>query len=254
MEFIHVRSLEKYHPGYKDRELKYAKMFFALVQGDPEFEIIDNETDKWRFVAIICLELEAKKPLPNVDKYWVSKGFDIKKRPISLTLKMLHNFLEVDTGNSQIPLKEELKRSNGKEVLEIEKVYVDFEKSTLASWNSFCGKHPQLQQIKSITGTRRKHLKQRFESADFRDFAAILAAVESSPFLLNGNPRSKEHADWRVSFDWLIGNDTNFVKVLEGRYRDARVAPQLKPKKDCTVCGGTGRVKDMGGARCYCFS
>ena len=93
-QYIHIRSLEKYHPGYKDRELKWAKMFFNIVQGDPEFELIDNEIDKWRYLAMICLELQAKKPLPDSNIYWTKKGFDLKKRPMSLTIQMLHNFLE----------------------------------------------------------------------------------------------------------------------------------------------------------------
>lgn len=101
MQYVHIRNLEKYHPGYKDRELKWAKMFFTMVQGDPEFEIVDNEVDKWRFAAMVCLELEARKPLPDSDIYW-SKKFDIKSRPMSLTLKMLHNFVDFVTEDEKL--------------------------------------------------------------------------------------------------------------------------------------------------------
>lgn len=93
MQFIHVKNLETFHPGYKDRQLVWAKIYFDMVQGDPEFELIENEVDKWRFVGLICLELRAQKPLPNDDKYW-KKYFDIKKRPMSMTLNMLQKFLE----------------------------------------------------------------------------------------------------------------------------------------------------------------
>jgi hypothetical protein len=68
-----------------------------MVQGDPDCELIDNEVDWGRLIKIILLELEAQKPLPNIDSYWIKKGFDIKKRPMSLTLKMLHNFIDIDT-------------------------------------------------------------------------------------------------------------------------------------------------------------
>ena len=100
MEYIHVKNLEKYHPGYTDRELKWGKVYFTIVQGDPEFELIVNEVDKWRFIAMVCLELEAKKALPNIEAYWIKK-FDIKKRSMSLTLQMLHNFIEVVTDEKQ---------------------------------------------------------------------------------------------------------------------------------------------------------
>ena len=95
VDYIHIRTLEKYHPGYKDRTLQWGKIYFKMAQGDPDCDIIENEIDWGRLIKIILLELEAQQPLPNIDSYWVKKGFDIRKRPMSLTLKMLHNFVEV---------------------------------------------------------------------------------------------------------------------------------------------------------------
>ena len=46
MQYIHIRSLEKYHPGYKDRTLQWAKIHFKMVQGDPDCEMITNEMSK----------------------------------------------------------------------------------------------------------------------------------------------------------------------------------------------------------------
>ena len=102
MDFIHIKSLDKYHPGYKDRTLQWAKIYFNLVQGDPEFELIESEIDKWRYVAMVLLELKAQTPLPNIDRYWKSKGFNLKKRSMSLTLKMLHNFINTVTEDSEL--------------------------------------------------------------------------------------------------------------------------------------------------------
>lgn len=108
------------------------------------------------------------------------------------------------------------------EVNRIEPLYVDWEQSTLNNWNSFCDKHPTLTKIKEISEARRNHLKKRFSKNSFREFEKILVAIEDQPFLLNGNPESKDHKGWRVSFDWLIGNDTNYLKVLEGKYKDKK--------------------------------
>ena len=93
MQTIHIRNLEKYHPGYKDRELQWAKIFINMADGDPDCELIKDEIDWARLVKMILLELRAKKPLPNSDDYWTKKGFNLKKRPMSLTLQMLHNFI-----------------------------------------------------------------------------------------------------------------------------------------------------------------
>jgi hypothetical protein len=93
MDYIHIRNLEKYHPKYIDRDLKWCKLYFSTINGDPEFEML-CEIDQWRFFKFVMLELQAKKPIP-IDKEWLTKkGFDLKKRPISLTLQMLQGFIE----------------------------------------------------------------------------------------------------------------------------------------------------------------
>ena len=38
--------------------------------------------------------------------------------------------------------------------------------------------------------------------------------IAKTPFLKGVNKRG-----WKVDFDWLIANDTNYVKVLEGKYK-----------------------------------
>lgn len=95
MKYVHVRNLDKYHPKYKDRELQWCKVYFTMLNADPDFELVPNEIDKWRFVAFVMLELQIKEPVPLDMAYLRRKGFDLKNRPIYLTLKMLHNFLEL---------------------------------------------------------------------------------------------------------------------------------------------------------------
>lgn len=106
-------------------------------------------------------------------------------------------------------------------------IYVDWEQSTSNLWNSFCDKYPTLTKIKEISDDRRKNLKKRFTRESFRQFDKILVAIEEQPFLFKGNPNNEKHKDWRISFDWLIANDTNYLKVLEGKYKD-------KPKSAIT--------------------
>lgn len=101
MKYMHIRNLEKYHPSYKDRVMLWAKIHFNMVQGDPDCEMITNETDWGRLIRLIILELQAKKPIPIDPEYLKRKGFDLKKRPIQLTIKMLHNFIEVCTEDEE---------------------------------------------------------------------------------------------------------------------------------------------------------
>lgn len=104
MDYLHVKNLEKYHPGYKDRDLKWFKCYFKMVNADPEFEML-CEIDKWRFIAFIILELQYQKPIPIDSTYLSRKGFDLKKRSISLSIQMLHNSVDVVTEDS-IPCDE----------------------------------------------------------------------------------------------------------------------------------------------------
>ena len=131
MEYIHIKNIEKYHPGYKDRTLLWGKIFINMADGDPDTEMIENEIDWARFVKMILLELRAQKPLPNTEAFWTRKGFNLKKRPISLTLQMLQNFIEVVTE----PLHREEKSRVEVYKEDKSKIYVDWEKSTLNLWN-----------------------------------------------------------------------------------------------------------------------
>jgi len=103
MQYIHIKNLEKYNPGYTDRSLIWCKIYFTMINASYDFETMDD-IDKWRLIALIMLELQMKKPIPY-DEKWLQSKISNNKRPISLTLKMLHNFLDVVTqdGDSVYP-------------------------------------------------------------------------------------------------------------------------------------------------------
>lgn len=101
MKYAHVKSLEKYHPGYRDRNLLWCKAYFNMINAEPEFEML-CEIDKWRFMAFVMLELQTKNPVPLNPGYLSRKGFDLKTRPISATTQMLHNFIEVVTEENKV--------------------------------------------------------------------------------------------------------------------------------------------------------
>lgn len=150
-KFVHVKNLNKYHPGYKDRNLLWCKIYFSMINADPAFEMI-NETDKWRFVTFIMLELQTKKPIPLGTPYLKRKGFNLK-RPISLTLQVLHNFIEVVTVDKKACAKE-VDKEVDKEVEINKKVVVDF-------FNYFCEK---TQKKFALTSGRKKIIELRLQT------------------------------------------------------------------------------------------
>lgn len=96
-----------------------------MLNGDPEFELLP-EVDQWRFIKFIMLEIQTKKPVPLERSYLSRKGFDLRKRSISLTLQMLHNFVEVCNAGVTQRREEKEKRREEKDARA-----PDFKKPTL---------------------------------------------------------------------------------------------------------------------------
>lgn len=79
-------------------------------------------------------------------------------------------------------------------------------------WNSFA-KQNGLSQLKALNKARQKKLLKRIQEKPF-NFFEILELIKTSDFLLGKVDK------WRVSFDWVIENETNYLKILEGNYKN----------------------------------
>lgn len=78
-------------------------------------------------------------------------------------------------------------------------------------WNSLGGRIPK---IRALTSQRRKHLRARMREPQFSGgMTDIIEKIRASSFLSGENDRG-----WAPTFDWVIGNEGNYVKVLEGAY------------------------------------
>lgn len=213
MDYLHVKNLEKYHPGYKDRDLKWFKCYFRTVNADPEFEML-CEIDKWRFVALIMLELQYQKPIPLDDAYFKRKGFDIKKRPMSLTLQMLQGSVEVVTGDekprsdsvTQIREEEE-KEEEGDDTPVTAKRFLEY-------WNT----KKRLKKTINFTEQRRKRLGIRLAEEVFVSrWVEVVDKLDLSDFA-TGTVAGSNGKKWNATIDWVLKNSTNYIKVLEGNY------------------------------------
>lgn len=79
------------------------------------------------------------------------------------------------------------------------------------TWNEFRGPLPK---IREFTESRRKKVKTRMaQGVTLEKFAAAVRRCASTPFLVGNNDRG-----WQADFDWLIENDTNLTRVMEGKY------------------------------------
>jgi hypothetical protein len=94
MKYIHVRNLEKYQDGYKDRKHHWAKVYLDMIQGNPESEML-CEIDFARLVKLIVLETCHQKPTPVSEEYLQRRSFDFGIRSLKSTLSELSHFIDI---------------------------------------------------------------------------------------------------------------------------------------------------------------
>ena len=78
-------------------------------------------------------------------------------------------------------------------------------------WN---GKRGSLPKVVRLVGSRERQVRARLkEHPDMTYWSDVFDRIQAFPFLLGMNPRG-----WKVSFDWVMKNPENHLKVLEGKY------------------------------------
>jgi hypothetical protein len=84
-------------------------------------------------------------------------------------------------------------------------------------------KNSTLSPVENISKARESKIKKREKgNVAFADiFPKLIQEIAASSFLNGVNDQG-----WKISFDWLFKNDLNYLKVLEGNYRNS--AQQVK--------------------------
>ena len=86
-------------------------------------------------------------------------------------------------------------------------------------WENICGS--SMGMIHKLTDSRKKKIRVRALEIEksFGDYLVIFEKIfnlmADSSFMNGNNDRG-----WKPSFDWIIENDKNYVKVLEGKYNN----------------------------------
>jgi hypothetical protein len=90
----------------------------------------------------------------------------------------------------------------------------------MAVWNE---NRRDLPKVIELSDDRRNKIQTRIRGGlTIERFAEAVKLCATTPFLTGSNDRK-----WRASFDWLLQNDSNALKVLEGKYGSN--APQPTP-------------------------
>lgn len=125
------------------------------------------------------------------------------------------NNKDKDKGNKE--KNKDIQDNNSNESLSI----VDITSNEVCQiWNEICAP-AGLQKVMKMTTKRQEKARCRLRDwqaggADARNtFREICNAIAASSFC-----RGQNSHKWEATFDWIIDNDSNYVKVLEGKYND----------------------------------
>lgn len=89
------------------------------------------------------------------------------------------------------------------------------------SWNEQCPPIG-LPAVRELSASRKQKAAHRIREHPKVDFwNDVFRQIKRSAFLLGASP-SNGHGSWKANFDWLIENDTNCIKVAEGRYAQSK--------------------------------
>lgn len=154
------------------------------------------------------LEMSGKHEVANGDASDVGVCSEVEEEDHSCGTNSGIKSGEIAQLNRSIENKE-------KESIDYNNSYHEFEKMVVENWNAFCDEHERMAKITEISNTRRLKLKKLYAKESFRDFKKILAGIAAQSFYLGSNDKG-----WVITFDWLISNDNNYLKLLEYRQQE----------------------------------
>lgn len=99
--------------------------------------------------------------------------------------------------------------------------------ATVLHWWNWIAQKYNLPAVEDITQTRSVRFFQRKQEGFWDSRERIEFAIRDSAVL-----RGTAKNSWQVTFDWLIQDDTNWRKVVEGNYAGTECSPVKRHKKE----------------------
>jgi len=127
---------------------------------------------------------------------------------VTLNIKRVLNFLKTEDEEQEDADKPPKEKKRKKVPAKKEKI--DYQE-VVEFFNNTCTLLPKVQKL---TKKRESAIRKRIEEYSAIEVGEVLIAVSKSSFL-NG----KSSLGWKANFDWIM-KPNNFIKVLEGQYKD----------------------------------
>jgi len=206
--------LEKSSVYFDNRKWVYK----SLKEWENEFPFWSKSTIKRVISSLKKSEiLIVKKIYPNTFYSINTENIEVQNKPLVVQNEPLKAQSELSKSQNELrkvqnepPLiYDENQRDYTETTKRLHRDYTLF----VREWNEFASQN-SLSKITSLTDTRKKKLEARLKNSEFKElFKNALIEIKKSKYLLGAK-------GWKISFDWLIQNSENILKVVEGNYRD----------------------------------
>ena len=117
----------------------------------------------------------------------------------------------------QVAVKKERRIELGKKTIAQPSASLLSSSQLFEIWNLERGELPQALKLtpeRKLKSQARLKSHRAEEAKFLADFGLAVKSAAQTPFL-----RGESERGWKASFDWLIANDTNYLKILEGKYQ-----------------------------------
>ena len=188
---------------------------------DDRFKLELTDFERLMYLLIIHTTHMTRHQAPQNPQYYkLQYGLNARKSQIEHAINTLKGvFPKLRTSEGKLSLINSTTYENQKcleEEVEEEEEREEERKpkiSTSPFFESFKKLCPSLPEPKALSKQRKLKIKQRLRDRDLAAWQDVFRRMESSAFLKGGNDRG-----WKASFDWIIANEDNALKVLEGKY------------------------------------
>ena len=136
----------------------------------------------------------------NIELIYKDNSKEVKKRIITLLSNSTIPMVITDNTYSQFG-KKPMDKNDKENIININNILSHFSEKKCFS------------KVNKLTDSRKKKLLARLQEQGKENIIKAIDIASESDFLKGKNDRN-----WKMDFDWLIANDTNIVKVLEGKY------------------------------------
>jgi len=206
----------KYHPGNSNIQLEWRfddnnETYYKDDNYRMNFlvRVRDNKDSDWKTVIVRKAEKVANNTSKNELKGILKLIYDVVALKIR-SGKEIEEFCD----RLQDISRDSLKGKKYEKYRDVERDNKEFNvrcETAVEMWNLFAQTHG-LARVLILTEERKRKLKSRFKEDTF-DLPQILRAATKQKFLMGVN-----RSQWRMSFDFIIRSQQQYVKILEEQY------------------------------------